>query len=71
MALCRVIHCSACDQDKEVWFDPNDPIPKICAQCHGKSAEEAKKATLAAWAAQSTEERLKRLEEVAYNFGLR
>ena len=71
MALLRTIHCNVCDQDKQVWFDPNDGPPKVCTDCGANRAAKEKKETLDKWSQQPTEDRLKRIEEVLYDMGTR
>lgn len=71
MALCRRINCDTCHEEKEVWFNSGDPRPNTCGGCTEKKVAEARQAHLNALAQLPIEERLRKLEEFAYDHSRR
>lgn len=68
MALLSSITCGACGNVADVWHSPRDAPPMVCHSCADAAAAKARELQLAAVAALSTEERLRRIEAWIYDY---
>jgi len=66
MAILSTIHCLDCGKAKEVVCSAGSH-PTVCPDCTDKKEEKAKQDHLTSLARLSPHERIRRLEEQAYN----
>lgn len=67
MALRRIIWCTGCQQDREVWCGSGD-WPTTCSECSTKALQDKRAEHLAGLLKLPLEERLAKLEAWAYDY---
>ncbi len=67
MAISTMIICTACKQSKNVMHDPGRLAPSVCDSCRNEESENEKLEYLVELKELSMEERVRRLEEQAYD----